>query len=162
MLFKPTAAFRTILDITPDVLRKMQVKALILDLDNTLTTHNNPEPAEGVTEWIETMRTNGVKLLILSNNSAERVKPFADMLKLGFIPDGAKPLSVGYKKAVKELGVKRKYICGVGDQIFTDILGANITGIKSIFTVPIESENSIFFKIKRTAEKPFLPKKFGG
>ena len=55
MIFRPTIAMNSVLDITPELLKKMQVKALVLDLDNTLTTHNNPKPADGVLEWIDTM-----------------------------------------------------------------------------------------------------------
>lgn len=162
MLFKPTLAFNTILDVTPNILKKMGVSGLILDVDNTLTTHDNPRPADGVLDWIAMIKQHGYKLIILSNNTAERVKPFADMLGLSFVPDGGKPLRRGYKQAVCELGVPKNKVCAIGDQIFTDILGANLTGIKSVFVFPIEPESSAFFKIKRTAERPFLPKINGG
>ena len=77
-----------------------------------------------------------------------------------FIPEGEKPLPVGYKKAAAKLGVPKNEICTIGDQLFTDILGAKLFGIKSILVPPIEPEKTAFFKIKRAAEKPFLPKKY--
>lgn len=157
MLFRPTLSLNTVLDITPEMLNKMGIKALVLDLDNTLTTHNNPRPADGVCDWIENMKSHNIKLMIVSNNKAHRVTPFAQILKLEFVPDGAKPLPVGFKRAVEQLGFKKSEICAVGDQIFTDILGANFAGIKSIFVFPIEPEPSVFFKIKRAVEKPLLP-----
>lgn len=161
MLFRPTAALKSVLELTPEILGKMGVEALILDLDNTLTTHNNPHPAKGVPEWLDSMRNAGIKLLIVSNNHAPRVEPFAKALKLDFVPEGAKPLPKGYNIAVKKFGLPKEKVCAVGDQIFTDILGANLAGIKSVFVYPIEFESGFFFKIKRFFEKPFRPKKFG-
>lgn len=162
-IFRPTYALKKITDITPSALKKRGIKALILDVDNTLTTHNNPAPAEGVPEWIEEMKSAGIKLIIVSNNSTERVTPFAEMLGLSFVPNGAKPLPIGFKRAAAELrvvGVPKNRIAAVGDQIFTDILGANLAGIRSIFVYPIEFETSLPFKLKRAAEKPLLPKRF--
>lgn len=161
MLFRPTEALKSVLEITPAMLKEMGVEALILDLDNTLTTHNNPRPADHVCEWLDEMRSAGIKLIIVSNNHAPRVTPFAEQLKLEFIPEGAKPLPVGFNKALKKFGLPKNKVCAVGDQIFTDILGANLAGIKSIFVYPMEFESSFFFKLKRGIEKPFLPKKYG-
>lgn len=160
MLFTPTRAYKTILDVTPEVLREMNVTALILDIDNTMTTHDNPTPLEGLFEWLDSMRENDIKMMIVSNNHVPRVTPFAELLGLDFIPEGAKPLPVGYKKAAQKMGVPKKNICTIGDQLFTDILGAKLFGIKSILVIPIEPEKTLFFRIKRAAEKPFLPKKY--
>ncbi len=160
MLFTPTRAYSTILSVTPDVLREMGVSALILDIDNTMTTHDNPTPLEGLFEWLDSMRKNGIKMMIVSNNHVPRVTPFAELLGLDFIPEGAKPLPVGYKRAAEKLGVPKSEICTIGDQLFTDILGAKLFGIKSVLVKPIEPEKTLFFKIKRAAEKPFLPKKY--
>ncbi len=159
MLFRPTLALNTVLDITPEMLGQINVRALILDLDNTLTTHNNPKPADGVLDWIKNMRDNNIKLMIVSNNKTARVTPFADMLGLEFVPSGAKPLPKGFLKAVEKLKLPRNQICAVGDQIFTDILGANFAGIKSIFVFPIEPEPGTLFRIKRAVERPLLPKR---
>lgn len=160
MLFKSTEYFRKVTDITPDFLIKNDIKGLILDVDNTLTTHDNPMPAEGVTEWIADMKKNKIRLIIVSNNHPPRVKPFADMLGIDFVCEGKKPLPNGFSEAIKKLGLPKKSIAAVGDQIFTDVLGANLFGIRMLYTAPIEHEKTTFFKVKRTLEKPFLPKKF--
>ena len=73
--------------------------------------------------------------------------------------EGKKPLTFGYTKAVQKLGLEKKNVAAVGDQIFTDILGSNLKGIRSIFVFPIEYETSLPFRFKRTCEKPFLPKR---
>ncbi len=155
MLFTPTKSYESILQITPDILREMGVTALILDIDNTMTTHDNPTPLEGLFDWLELMRQSGIKMMIVSNNYSERVTPFAELLGLDFIPRGAKPLPKGYKAAAERLGVSKGEICTIGDQLFTDILGAKLFGIKSILVDPIEPEKTLFFRIKRALEKPF-------
>ncbi len=160
MLFKSTAAFRKTTDITPQILKKLNIEGLILDLDNTLTTHDNPRPAEGVLDWISLMKKSGIKLMIVSNNHAPRVKPFADMLGLEFVSEGKKPLTNGFREAERRMGLPRERLAAVGDQIYTDVLGANLAGIKMLYVVPIEHEKTTFFKVKRKLEKPFLPKKF--
>ncbi len=158
MLFRPTYVFDKVGDITPQFLKKKSIKALILDLDNTLTTHNNPEVPQKSIEWIGLMKTAGIKLIIVSNNHPPRVKPFADKLDVDYECEGRKPLTFGYTRAIKRLGIDKRYVASVGDQIFTDVLGCNLKGIRSLFVFPIEPETSRPFRFKRWCERPFLPK----
>lgn len=158
MLFKADFAFWRVTEITPEFLLKNNIRGLLLDLDNTLTTHDNPVPGEGVTEWLDSMRSAGIKMVIVSNNHPPRVKPFADMLGLDFVCEGKKPLSSGFNRAQKRMGIPFSQLAVVGDQIFTDMLGANLKRVRGIFVYPIEHEKTRFFKLKRWAEKPFLPK----
>ena len=124
-MFKPTYVFDKVGEITPDFLAKKHIKGLLLDLDNTLTTHNNPVPSQSSLDWLA---------------------------------EGKKPLTFGYTKAIAKLGLNKKNVAAVGDQIFTDVLGSNLKGIRSIFVFPIEPETSLPFRFKRACEKPFLPK----
>jgi hypothetical protein len=156
--FKPTYVFDKVTGITPEFLQKKHIKGLLLDLDNTLTTHNNPTPPQISLDWLDTMRRAGIKLMIVSNNHPPRVKPFADALSLDFESEGKKPLTFGYTRAIRRMGLKKQETAAVGDQIFTDVLGSNLKGIRSIFVFPIEPETSLPFRIKRSLEKPFLPK----
>ncbi|MBQ7756297.1 MAG: YqeG family HAD IIIA-type phosphatase [Oscillospiraceae bacterium] len=159
MLFRPTYVFDKVKDIEPEFLKVRGIKALLLDLDSTLTTHNNPTPPQDSLDWIKKMKDAGIIMMIVSNNRAERVIPFAEKLDLPFTDRGLKPLPRGYIQAVKKLGLKKNQVAAVGDQIFTDVLGANLMGIRSFFVFPIEPETSLPFKFKRMCEKPFLPKK---
>lgn len=159
MLFSATTAVKTVDCISAELLEHYNIKGLILDLDNTLTTHDNPIPAENVGKWLDDMRKNNIKMMIVSNNHYERVKPFADNLGLEFVCEGKKPLSKGFNEAQKRMNIPFDNIAAVGDQIFTDILGANLRRIKSIYVFPIQHETTAFFKFKRFMEKPFIPKK---
>ena len=152
-------AFRRTVDIKPWFLQKHGIKGLILDVDNTLTTHDHPAPAVGITEWIREMKSCGIRLMIVSNNREERVRPFAELLGLPFVSRGAKPLKKGYIAAMKRMRLRAADTAAVGDQLFTDIWGANFTGIRSIYVSPIEPESrkERFIRFKRLLEKPFLP-----
>jgi len=155
-------AFRRTVDITPEFLKKHGIKGLILDVDNTLTTHDNPVPAKGIVQWLDNMKKNGIKLIIVSNNHAERVRPFAEPLGLDFVSDGGKPLKRGYKAAMKKMGLSANETAAVGDQLFTDVWGANFAKVRMLYVQPIELEpkSKRFIRFKRVLEKPFLPKKF--
>lgn len=155
-IFFPNERFKRITDISPARLRSQGFEGIILDVDNTLTTHDNPVPGEGVERWLEDAAKAGLKLIILSNNSPERVTPFARLLKLDFEANGRKPLPWGYLRAVKKLGIKKQAAVAIGDQIFTDIMGARLAGVYSILTDPIEPEHTAFFRFKRRAERPIL------
>ncbi len=159
-IFKPTYVFDEIVDITPEFMKRKRIKGVILDLDNTLTTHNNPIVPQSSMEWINSMKAAGIKLMIVSNNKAPRVTPFAEQLGIDFVSEGKKPLTFGYNKAIKKMGLEKANAAAVGDQIFTDIMGSNLCGIRSFFVFPIEPETSLPFRLKRAVEKPLLPKKF--
>lgn len=156
MLLNPDFVFKNVLSITPDVLSHLKIDSLLLDLDNTLTTHNCPSPAPGVLKWLDEMHDAGVKMIIVSNNSFDRVKPFAKILGLSYVSMGMKPLPFGMKKAMRLAGMNPSNTAAVGDQIFTDIICANLLGIRSIYVYPILNEGTGFFKFKRFCEKPFL------
>ena len=155
-------AFRRTVDISPAFLKKQGIKGLILDVDNTLTTHDNPVPAEGIREWLDDMKKNGIKLIIVSNNHPKRVRPFADPLGLDYVSDSGKPLKRGYKAAMKKMGLTASETAAVGDQLFTDVWGANFSRIRILYVEPIklEPKSKRFIRFKRVLEKPFLPKKF--
>lgn len=157
-MFKPNIKIHRITDITADMLIQKNIKALILDVDNTLSTHHGMELVDGLEDWIKSMHSDGIKLLILSNSREKRVKPFAEKIGLDFCSLALKPLPFGYLKAKKRLALKKREIAIVGDQIFTDVLGGNVFGITTIMTDLILSEDKISFKIRRRLEKILLKK----
>lgn len=155
-LFKPRLMADKMIDLDIDFFRSVGCKAILLDVDNTMTTHDNPTPAEGVIEWIDEMKSHGLKLIIVSNNSAERVAPFAEKIGLDFVAKGAKPLAKGFREACRRIDVKPKEAVAIGDQIYTDIIGGNLLGAYTVLTVPYELEDKAFFKVKRFLEKPVI------
>lgn len=155
-LFKPKKTFLRVTDITPEYLHGIGVKALALDADNTLSTHHSQVPLDGVTEWMQSMRNAGIKLIMVSNAKQQRVRPFAETLGLDYICLACKPLPSGFIRACKRLGLKRKQLAAVGDQLFTDMLGANTAGVVSLLVTPIEAEDGWSFHVRRRLERPLL------
>ena len=158
MLLKPDIKLGGITDITVELLNKHNIKALLLDVDNTMSTHHGTILTNGLTEWIAHMQNNGIKLMVLSNSKRFRVEPFAARIGLPFISLGCKPLPTGYLRGVKALNEKRKNVAIVGDQIFTDVLGGNAVGVKTILLTPIKLEDGWSFKVRRNLEKKLYKK----
>lgn len=152
MIFKPTFCLSSVLAIDEDFLRKNRVRALVLDMDNTLAMHGDPAAEEGVPEWLEKMRTLGIKMRVVSNNTNKRVAPLANALGLEFTANGAKPLTFGINRAVKAMNVKRSETLVVGDQIFTDVMAGNLAGIRTVLVEPFHLENTWTFRLKRRVE----------
>ena len=155
-------AFRKTVNITPAFLKGNNIQGLILDVDNTLTTDETLTPAEGIPEWVEDMKKNHIRLVIVSNNNEKRVRPLAETLGIKFVPKGAKPLKKGYEKAMAIMGLHHSRVAAVGDQLFTDMWGAKVAKVKSIYVAPmqIEGKEKRFILFKRKLEKLFLPEKF--
>ena len=153
MLLKPHLKLKRITDIEARHLEMLGVDCLLLDIDNTVSTDHGTERVAGLTEWIEKMKNAGIKLYILSNARGSRVLPFANRIGLPFIALALKPLPFGYLRGVKRSGGRRKATAIVGDQIFTDVLGGRLSGVKTILLTPILPENKLSFKIRRKLEK---------
>jgi len=154
-IFFPDYLTEKVVTLTPEKLTALGISALLLDVDNTLTTHDNPVPYDGVMDWLESLKQAGFALVIVSNNHPERVEPFAKLLGLPYVADGAKPLPTGYRRAVELLGMtlEKEKAAAVGDQIFTDIIGGNLLGVRTIMVTEITPEHGWFFKVKRRLEQ---------
>ncbi len=155
-LFRPDAYFFKITQIPFSFFQQRGIRLVLLDVDNTLTTHDNPVPAKGVTDWLEQGKKAGISFSILSNNRYDRVKPFADALALPFVSKAAKPLSKGVREALSRFQATKEETAIIGDQLFTDMLCGNLSGICSVLVVPYQLETRGFLKIKRIWERPFL------
>jgi len=152
MFLYPDGYFESIRDIKIEYLKENKIKAVILDVDNTLIDYYK-NLQEGTKEWVNEAKRNGIKFCILSNsNKLEKVKKVAEEIDVPYFYFAKKPLKGGFKKAKKILKVEEKYIAVVGDQIMTDVLGANRCKMFSILVKPIMEKDIIITKIKRPIE----------
>lgn len=152
-LFRPTALRDRVTELTPEFLRGMGVEALLLDVDNTIATYTSHTPAHGAVEWARGMVENGFRVIIVSNNYKKRVGPFAERFGLDFISFALKPLPFGYLRAWRRLGVGRGACAIIGDQVFTDVVGANLCGMRSVLLKPLEPEEGFTFRVRRFFER---------
>ncbi len=156
-LFYPTIYRRRVTDVAVEDLHALGVRGILLDVDNTLTPHDNPQLAPTVIAWLDMMRKAGFVLTVVSNNSEARVRPFAEAIGLGYQAKAGKPLPRGYRAAARNMGLAVRECVAIGDQIFTDIIGANLAGMPCVLLEPIEPEvEQKFIVFKRKLEKPLL------
>ena len=158
MLIYPKIYLKSVKDITIDFLEQNNIKALILDVDNTVLDFDLKIP-DGVKEWCEELKKNNIKFCILSNtNKVEKVKYVAKELNIPYFYFAKKPLKGGFKKALKLLDEKPENCASVGDQIFTDIIGANRSKVYSILVQPISKKDILATRIKRPLENIVINK----
>lgn len=153
MILYPNAYFNAIEEITIDFLKKNQIKALILDVDNTLIDYNKIL-SDNILNWAKDIRGQGIKLYILSNtNDKKKVINVADKLDIPYISFAKKPLKSGFLKIQKILKEKPENIAVVGDQIFTDVIGGNRCKMFTILLEPINEKDYWYTLWKRPIEK---------
>ena len=153
MLITPEYVFKDVTHITPEWLAAKGIKALVLDIDNTLTADRSQELPEQVAGWLDTMRKSGIKLTIVSNGAEKRVRPFAQKLGLAYLYRAAKPLPFALMAAQRRMGVKRKQMAMVGDQLYADRMAAALYGIPGLMVVPRGPDLGAQVILKRKWEK---------
>ena len=153
-IFTPSLYLSKIIDIDLEILEKLKIKAILLDVDNTLAFNGKEEPFEGVIDWINKVKLKGYEIFIISNNNELRVKSFSEKINLQYMSNAKKPFPKGFKNIKNRLKLKSEEILVIGDQVFTDILGANLSKMKSILLDPIDLNEGRSIKIKRILEKP--------
>lgn len=153
----PDRIFESFKDITPEILNEYGIKALLLDIDNTLVTYDDPEPTKEVEDWLKSMRESGIKAAFVSNNSdPSRVERFNRDIGYFAVSRAKKPLPNGFKKALEHMGVDAKNAASVGDQIFTDVWAAKNVGAYAFLVPPIKDKTTLFFRAKRLLERPII------
>ena len=153
MFIYPNEYFSKIEDINIEFLQKNKIKALILDMDNTLINYKKEMP-KTIEEWAKNLIGQGMKLYIVSNtNKKEKVKRIANLLGIPYVYFAKKPLKFGLLKAKKDLGEKSENIAVVGDQIFTDVIGGNRCKMFTILIDAIEEKEFWYTAWKRPIEK---------
>ena len=139
-------------------LSSIGVKAILLDVDNTLEPYENPLPTEKVVEWFRELKEEGISAAIVSNNGKERIEFFNKDLSLPAYYKAKKPFKKNLLNAMADLGSTPEETIFMGDQIFTDVWAARNAGIRAILVPPIKDKTDFFTKFKRFLEKPIMKK----
>jgi len=155
-IFLPDGIFENIYALTPEYLKAQGIVALILDIDNTLVTYDDPIPTESVKHWLDLLHENGIQTAFVSNNHAERVNGFCQGLNCYYRSDAKKPSRKYMREAMAYMKTDEKNTAAVGDQLFTDVWAATRCGIRSFLVPPIKDKRTLFFRFKRFLEKPFI------
>lgn len=158
MILYPKLYINNILEIDEKIIKENNIHAILLDIDNTIMYYNR-ELVEGIEEWARRIKNLEIKMCILSNsNHIEKAQKAATILDIPYIYFANKPFKKGFKKALKIVNEKPENVAMVGDQIMTDVLGANRMKMFSILTKPLEEKDIWVTKIKRPIEQGIIKK----
>ena len=154
----PDLYLDSVKNISAELLKKNNLNGIILDVDNTLIDYYK-NLIDGAEEWCENLKNEGIKCIIVSNsNKKEKVDTVAKKLDIDYIMFAKKPFKSGFKKATNKLELKPEEIAVVGDQLFTDVLGAKRMKMFSILVKPIAEKDIFITKIKRPIENAIIRK----
>ena len=161
MIFYPKSYFNNVLEIDNNFLSKNNIKAIFLDIDNTILDADN-NMLEGLEDWVKNLQMQGIKFCIVSNtNKKEKAERMSKILDVPYIYFAKKPLKFGFKKAKKIVHEENnENIAVIGDQVLTDVLGANRCKMYSILVAPIKNKDIWVTKFNRLIEKQILKKYF--
>ena len=153
--FLPCLIADRLTDLTPAILQKRGIQLLMLDFDNTIVPYTTNEPTAQMAAWLNMMIESPVQLCVVSNSKRDRVKVFCKAYGIDCITHANKPFSKGIRACLLKYGIPKEYCALVGDQIFTDTLGANGCGVRSILVKAIDNHN-FWLKARHVLELPFI------
>lgn len=153
--FYPDEYLDSTYDIDFEEKYRQGYRGIIFDIDNTLVPHGLPADERAIALF-KRLRETGYKVTMLSNNKEPRVKMFCDAVDAPYIYKAGKPNPANYREAMKNMGTDETNTLFVGDQIFTDVWGANKAGIYSVLVKPIHPKEEIQIVLKRYLEKIVL------
>lgn len=155
LLFFPDHIFPKITDIPPGFLKSRGISLLLMDFDNTMLPYTTDIPTQELLDWMKGMQEQGIGLCIVSNSHKDRVPKFSKAYGIPCVTHAAKPGTGGIKRAMKQFGAGKAQTALVGDQIFTDVLGAKCAGISALIVKSIHNHN-FWLKLRHVFEIPFL------
>ena len=155
-LLIPDHMFERYSDVTPEFLASIGMRALLIDIDNTLAPYEQPDADERHRAWFAALAAAGVRVALISNNDRARVERFNATLGLPASWKSGKPFGRVMKRYLREWGVERGEAAVLGDQLLTDALAAHALGLRAIIVPPIRDKKSAFVRFKRYLERPYI------
>lgn len=153
MRLRPDAYFRSVLDIDASRLAAQGVRAVFLDLDNTILPRGLHVVPVSIAAWVQGLKDAGLKVCILSNSNKPKVAEVARQLELPAIQGAKKPLGRGFAEALELCGVTPGQAVIVGDQTYTDILGAHRAGMRGILVRPLSGNDLWHTRLLRVVDR---------
>ncbi len=156
-LFRPRLWLPAITDVDPEHLQARGIRAIVLDLDNTLVPYGSRAVPGEIRGWVQRVRAAGFPLVLVTNNRRQRARELAASLAVPIAPGWAKPTTSMFRRAMAMMGTVPAQTALVGDQLLTDILGGNLLGLFTILVLPLEGREFPTTRwINRTIERVLL------
>ena len=151
----PFAVTEKLTDLTQQYLKAQGIRLLMLDFDNTIVPYTTSEPTEEMANWLREMLASDIAVCVVSNCKKDRVKIFCRQWEIPCITHSKKPFSKGIRQCLAQFHMPPEACALVGDQIFTDTLGANNCGVRPILVKAIHN-HTVWLKLRHLAEIPFI------
>ena len=152
----PKRMTKALTDVTPELLRSRNIRLLMLDFDNTIVPYTTDVPTQAMEHWLKNMNAQeDIQVCIVSNSHNDRVPAFCEKNGLDCITHAKKPFSRGIRQCLEKYGIPAGQAALVGDQIYTDTLGANCMGVTSILVKAIDN-HTFWLKARHVLELPFI------
>jgi len=155
-VFRPDAFADRLSLVSLDELAGKGMKGIIVDLDNTLVGYGQEHLAPQDAAWIASALARGFKIALVSNNFTGRVQRIGAELGVPTVPSALKPLPSAFGRALRLLGTRKSETVVVGDQLFTDVLGAKLLGLHAILTHPLVANDWYGTRVLRFLERVVL------
>ena len=156
-MLRPDRFARRLEAIALGELAEQGVRGLILDLDNTVVGYGRDRLMPGDELWIEQAKKAGFRMVLLSNNTTGRCRRIGAALGIDALDCALKPSPHGFHRALRVLGTARTETVVIGDQLFTDVLGARLAGVRAILVDPIEPHDFVGTRVLRALERLVMP-----
>ncbi len=154
--FKPDLFVPSVTGIDLADLKARGLAGLCFDLDNTLVPWNTADVSREIMDWFAQVHAAGLPACIVTNAGGQRVSVVSEMLGVPAVVWAGKPSVTAFLAGAKLMRVHPARVAMVGDQLFTDILGAKRAGMFTILVAPITPRDFATTKILRLAERFFL------
>ena len=154
-LFYPCAYVKSVFDIDYERVYELGYRGLVFDIDNTLVPHGKPSTPE-VDALFARLNDMGFRTMVLSDNYRERVDMFLENINALSLNNARKPRPQAFLKSVEMLELPKQQVLYIGDQVFTDILGANLAGLSSVLVRYIGYDEPGYKGKRRAAEEKIL------
>lgn len=151
----PTWRALSVADVNAEFLARENIRLVMLDFDNTLVPYTTDIPSESVAAWLLTMKQTDIRLCVVSNSHNNRVPEFCKYYGIDCITGARKPFSSGIHRCLKRYGFLPQQALLIGDQIYTDTLGGNCAGVRTLLVKAIDN-HTIWLKLRHVAEMPFI------
>jgi HAD superfamily phosphatase (TIGR01668 family) len=141
--------------LTPEYLASQGIRLLMMDFDNTIVPYTTSVPTEEVVNWFALMKSSDIQICVVSNSKNDRVRIFCEKYGIDCITHAKKPFPKGIRECLERYQLPATECALVGDQIYTDVLGANGCGVRSILVKAIHNHN-FWLKARHILEIPFI------
>lgn len=142
-------------DLTPELLRRYHIRLLMMDFDNTIVPYTTDVPTQKMADWLRNMLESDVLLCVVSNSHNSRVPKFCEKYDLPCITHAKKPGTRGVRECLEQFEIPAEEAALVGDQIYTDTIAGNCSGVTSILVRAIDNHN-FWLKARHVLELPFI------